>query len=70
MRLMHILQSSLLGSLLLLSPLAAEEVDAATKCDQAYETCQEKCEQTEDGSEKCYEACDAVYDVCLSEAEK
>ena len=55
---------------LLLSSLAAEEVDAATKCDQTYDACIEKCEKAEDGSSACFEACEVAYNKCLSRAQE
>ncbi len=55
---------------LLVSSLAAEEVDAAVKCDQTYDACIEKCEKAEDGSSACFEACEIAYDKCLSLAQE
>lgn len=50
--------------------LAAEEVDATTKCDESYERCLEKCDQNPDGSETCYTSCDTTYDKCLIQAQQ
>lgn len=61
---------SLLLAAVLMSPVMAEESDAADKCDQAYDACLEKCEQSENGSEQCYEACETAYEKCLSEAQQ
>lgn len=55
---------------LLLSPLAAEEGDAASKCEATNDACMEKCDTTQDGSEKCYAACDKAYEKCLALAEE
>lgn len=60
---------SLLAAALLLSPLSAEESDAQTKCEQAYDACLEKCETTQEGSEECYSACETTYETCLAAAE-
>lgn len=67
---MKIFKSFLLISFMLLSPLAAEESDAAAKCDQAYDACLEKCEKAEDGAEQCFSTCETTYDKCLAEANK
>jgi hypothetical protein len=67
---MSFLFKFLLPALLLVSPVIAEEVDPADKCDQAYDACLEKCEQSEDGSEQCYEACEKAYEKCLSLAQE
>lgn len=55
----------LVFSVLLSAPLAAEEIDAAAKCDQTYESCIEKCDNAADGSSQCYEKCQEAYDKCL-----
>ncbi|MBU1643110.1 hypothetical protein KKE54_07085, partial [bacterium] len=54
---------------LLLSPLAAEEVDAAAKCDTAYDACLTKCDAAEENSDKCYAQCDDVHEKCLALAQ-
>ncbi|WP_345975376.1 hypothetical protein [Sulfurimonas sp. HSL3-7] len=59
------LLKTLIFLILLSAPLAAEELDAAAKCDQAYEACVEKCDNAADGSSQCYEQCQEAYDKCL-----
>ena len=64
------LLKTLVLSILMSAPLAAEEVDAAAKCDQSYEACIEKCDSAADGSSQCYEQCQEAYDKCLSLAQE
>lgn len=64
------LVKSLLVAAVLMSPVAAEESDAADKCDQAYDACLEKCEKADNASEECYEACEKAYEKCLSLAQE
>ena len=68
MNLMQFLKVLMLTALLL-SPLAAEEVDAASKCDIAYDACLAKCDAAQESSEKCYAECDAAQEKCLSLAQ-
>ncbi len=55
---------------LLLTSLAAEEMDAAAKCDTSHDACVEKCDKAEDGSSECYETCETAYEKCLSQAQE
>ncbi|MBU0719979.1 hypothetical protein KJ877_01415 [bacterium] len=43
-----------------------EDVSPEYKCEQQYNSCQEKCDNAADGSELCYQACEAAYTKCLS----
>jgi hypothetical protein len=52
----------LLGSL-----LSAEDDELMSKCEKQYNTCIEKCDTQEDGSEKCYDACDKKNENCDEE---
>ncbi|WP_373000383.1 hypothetical protein [Sulfurimonas sp.] len=61
-----LLKATLLA-IILLSPLSAEETD---KCDAAYNKCAEKCEKSENSSEKCTDKCDDKYEKCTNAAEK
>ncbi len=68
MKFMQLLKALMLTALFL-SPLAAEEVDAAAKCDTAYDACLTKCDAAEVNSEKCYQQCDATHEKCLALAQ-
>ncbi len=61
-----LLKATLLATILL-SPLAAEEVDSATKkCEAAYDVCVSKCND----SEKCTDKCDEKYEECTDSSEE
>jgi hypothetical protein len=60
---------TLMLTALLMTPLMAEEDDPATKCENTYSSCQEKCDAAADGSETCYSNCDAAYEKCLTAAQ-
>jgi hypothetical protein len=45
--------------------LNAGEVDNSDRCDAEYDKCVEVCDKNEDGSEKCYIACEDKYEACL-----
>lgn len=60
---------SLMLTALILTPLAAEEVDPASKCEETYNACQVKCDAAGDGSETCYSNCDTSYEKCLAIAQ-
>jgi len=64
------LVKSMMVAALVLTPLAAEEVDKAAQCDQSYETCLKKCDEAENASEMCYETCDKTYESCLQSAQQ
>ncbi|MCJ7766505.1 MAG: hypothetical protein MUP09_11265 [Thiovulaceae bacterium] len=68
MNFMQFLKALMLTALFL-SPLAAQEVDAATKCDTAYDACMENCDAAEESSEKCSAQCDEAHVTCLSAAQ-
>lgn len=59
------LTNALVLAMLLITPLAAEETEPLEACDTAYDTCMEKCDATEDNSEKCYDLCDREHDRCI-----
>ena len=66
--------SKLLKALLLVAVLMvsvnAQEDDKSASCDDKYDVCVEKCEQKEDGSEKCIKTCDTKYEKCLESEPK
>jgi hypothetical protein len=64
MNFMQILKPLML-TVLFLTPLVAEEIDPASKCEETYNACLAKCDAAEDGSETCYSDCDAAYEKCL-----
>ena len=68
MKFMQLLKALMLTALFL-SPLAAEEVDAAAKCDITYDACLAKCDAAEESSEKCYQQCDEAHEKCLALAQ-
>jgi len=53
-----------------LASLAAEELDAFAKCDQAHDACVIKCDNADENASNCYEACEAAYDKCLTTAQE
>lgn len=63
------LLKALIMAVLFLSPLAAEEVDAAAKCDTVYDACLAKCDAAEENSDKCYTQCDEAHEKCLDLAQ-
>ncbi|MGB5966466.1 MAG: hypothetical protein WBF77_02880 [Sulfurimonadaceae bacterium] len=60
---------TLMVTVFFLTPLIAEEIDAASKCEETYNGCLLKCDAAEDGSETCYSDCDAAYEKCLTLAQ-
>ena len=68
MKFMQLLKA-LMVTALFLSPLAAEEVDAAVQCDTVYDACLAKCDAAEENSDKCYTQCDEAHEKCLSIAQ-
>ena len=68
MNISTLLKAALLATLLL-SPLSAEEAEGQD-CDASYNVCTEKCEKTEDSSDKCIGKCDVKYDKCLESEEQ
>lgn len=52
---------------LLFSSLSAEDEEDVSKCEKQYNACIEKCDTQEDGSEKCYDACDKKNENCVEE---
>jgi hypothetical protein len=63
------LPKALILTALFFSPLAAEEVDAAARCDTAYDACFTKCDAAVENSEKCYQQCDKAHEDCLAIAQ-
>ena len=55
---------------LLLAPLSAEETNESLNCDNNYNLCAEKCEQSEKPSSGCFNKCDDEYDKCLASIEE
>ena len=68
MKFMQLLKALMLTALFL-SPLTAEEVDAAAQCDTAYDACFAKCDAAEVNSATCYQQCDAAHEKCLALAQ-
>lgn len=68
MKALQLLRPLILASVMMTS-LAAEEVDPAVQCDLDHDTCIEKCDRTADGSSQCYELCEEAYSKCLAVAQ-
>lgn len=59
-----ILLKTILFGMFLIAPLNAQETDEMNNCHEPYSICTEKCEELEDGVEKCLLKCEAEYDKC------
>lgn len=66
MKAMLLLKTCILAAFLF-SSLSAEDEELLSKCEQQYNACIEKCDTQEDGSEKCYDACDKKNENCDEE---
>ena len=64
MKLMQFLKA-LMFTVLVLSPLSVNANDDENSCEKQYDACIEKCDQTQEGSEKCYTACDKADEKCI-----
>lgn len=69
MNAIKLLAPLLLLSLLSGSLIANEDEEAPSKCEKMYDSCIEKCDKKENGSEKCYDKCDKKNDKCVDAEE-
>lgn len=59
-----VLLAALLVSSLSAETDSGEDEVASSKCSILYDTCLEKCDKTQDGSQECYKVCEEEYSNC------
>ena len=60
-----VLTKAVLLAVLLLAPLNAEEIKESLNCDEKYDLCNEKCEESDNPLASCFKMCDDQYDKCI-----